>query len=203
MLRKFFTVFLLLALYGIIPVGAAFLFKDQLSDNVIMGGAIVMMVLAFPYFFYITKKVFTFKAKTNNPIDEAELLKKISELTFQGTQLKITKGYKHFILSPPNMDKAFIDVLRSRNIKHTYEMKLWFNDKKHSIRFQDRISRTAAVFNTRRASFRFRSNSGFVSFNIKQLNDEGELVSFSNGELHEALIKVVTENGWDLSLRVI
>jgi len=203
MLRKFFTVFLLLALYIVTPIGMLFIFKDQLSDKIIIGLAIVMMVFAFPFFLFITRNVFLCKAKTDEPVDKAELLKKISELSFQGTKLKVSKGYNSVILSPPNQDAAFIKALRSRNVKHTYEMKLWFDEKKHTVRFQDKILRTAAVFNTRRASFKFRLNSGFVLFDIKQLNDEGELISFSNSQLHEALVKVVTENGWDLSLKVI
>ena len=183
--------------------GLGWSFKDQLSDKAIVSGAIVLGLSSIPLFIFLIRKVFFFKAKNNQPIDEDALIKKISNLTFKGTKLTLTQDDAYFTLSPPNMDETFISVLRSRNIRRTYEMKLWFDDETHLVRFKEKVSRTAAVFNMRSVYFKYQYNSGLVLFNIKQLNDEGELISFSNKELHEALIKVVTENGWNLGLKII
>ncbi|WP_045498622.1 hypothetical protein [Vibrio hyugaensis] len=199
MAKKFFIGFVLLIGYFLIPFLMINIGKDWLSESILIGIAVVSAVGFFPFFFFISRKVFVFKALHGNAIDEGELVGKI----VKDCHFTVEQHADALVLTSPYMDADFISAFQAKKIKETYYMKLWFDESKHLVRFKDHLVSSKSVVGAGGCSFEVSGNSGYVSSQIYLLDSELNLVKFSNSQLHKELIKVVTENGWDLRLKMI
>ncbi|MGR5443679.1 hypothetical protein ACPV47_02160 [Vibrio jasicida] len=203
MAKKFFIGFVLLIGYFLVPFLLVNIGKDWLSESTLIAIAVVSAVGFFPFFFFISRKVFVFKALHGNAIDEGELVGKITQIKVKDCHFTVEQHADVLVLTSPYMDADFISAFQAKKIKETYYMKLWFDENKHLVQFKDHLVSSQSVVGADGFSFEVSGNSGYVSSQIYLLDSELNLVKFSNSQLHKELVKVVTENGWDLRLKMI
>ncbi len=203
MIKKFFLGFLIIIAYFLLPFLIDYVFKDTLPDEYLIGMVLAFTVGFFPLFFLLSNKLFVFKAQHQQPIDESKLVEKISQIRLENCQLTVEQRDDFLVLTSPYMDANFISLAQIKNIQETYYMKLWFDSSKHLVRFKDHLVSSSAVIGCNNFSFSTSSQSGFISTFTYLIDTQGNLVKFSNAELHKQLIKVVTENGWNLKLKML
>ncbi len=203
MIKKFFLGFLIIIAYFLLPFLIDYVFKDTLPDEYLIGMVLAFTVGFFPLFFLLSNKFLVFKAQHQQPIDENKLVEKISQIQLKNCHLTVEQRDDFLVLTSPYMDANFISLAQIKNIQETYYMKLWFDSSKHLVRFKDHLVSSSAIIGCNNFSFSTSSKSGFISTFTYLIDTQGNLVRFSNAELHKELIKVVTENGWDLKLKML
>lgn len=202
MIKKFFIGFALIIAYLVIPGGILVSLDFMLPDSVIISSILVICAGFVPYMLWITRKVFTFHAKTNIAIEQQQLIEKISNLEIKHCQFSVENHQDYIVLKPPHLDGKFISFYSANHIQYIYYMKLWFNKKTKTVRFKDHLVSSQTMLGIDHFSFNISNQSGFIDASIYLLDISGKPVHFKNTELHNLLVDVVTENGWNLNLKV-
>lgn len=205
MIGKFFTAFGVIVSYLLIPFPIALVMREtfMLPDSFIIGVVIAFVIGFFPLMLFVSRKVFRFPAQNKQPIAKSELVTQISKLKIKDCLFTAEQHDDCLVLTSPYMDANFISLSQAQSISKTYYMKLWFDEGKNLVRFKDHLVSSSAVLGVGGFSFNMSAQTGYVLSQISLLDSSAQLVRFSNGELHKALIEVVTANGWDLNLKVI
>ncbi|MBD0786148.1 hypothetical protein HUO09_07315 [Vibrio sp. Y2-5] len=203
MIKKFFLGFVIILGYFSLPFLVTNVLEDSLTTEYLVGMVLAFVIGFFPLMFFLSNKLFMFKALHQNPLSEDKLVEKIKQLNLKNCKLTAEHHDDFLVLTSPYMNADFISLTQSQNIQQTYYMKLWFDDSKHLVRFKDHLVSSSSLIGCNNFSFSVSSQSGYVSTATYLMDSTGNLVRFSNAELHRELIKVVTENGWDLKLKLI
>lgn len=202
MLGKFFLSFVCIVGYFLIPAAILIPLEGILPDSFIIGAILVLVVGFLPFMWLVSKKVFIFPAKTTEAISKEELIEKISNLDIKNCRFSVEFHKDFMVLTPPYLNTKFVSLYSVEKYKTTYYMKLWFNPKTKTVRFKDHLISSNSIIGINNFTFNISAQSGYVSSSIHLLDSHGKLIHFSNNELHKNLIKVVTENGWNLTLKM-
>lgn len=202
MIGKFFISFVLILAYLVLPALFLISLEPLLGTSFVIGSIIAIVIGFIPFMMFVSKKVFAFKAENTPAISTDEMKEKIRHIKIEGSTFAVEFKDDIMVLTPPVLDARFISLYSAERYKMTYYMKLWFNEKTNTVRFKDHLVSSSSVLGINNFSFNISAQSGFVTASVTLLDSTGELTQFSNSKLHKELIKVVTQNGWNLNLKI-
>jgi len=202
MIGKFFISFVLILAYLVLPTSLFVLLEPLLGTSFVLGSIIAIVIGFIPFMIFVSKKVFTFKAENTPPISTDEMKDKIRQIEIEGCTFTVEFKGDIMVLTPPVLDARFISLYSAQRYKMTYYMKLWFNEKTNTVRFKDHLVSSSSILGINNFSFNISGQSGFVTARVTLLDSTGELTHFNNSKLHNELINVVTQNGWNLGLKL-
>lgn len=181
------------------------LFAYGLNDggNTMINVAIAGCIGFIPFFIVVNNRVFLWRATSTPAVSLDSIKQAISDITIEGQPFEITASGNHYVLTPQYISESFTTFLRRHHIRQAYYMSLWFDEKKQTVRFKDHLVAATSTLTPERLSATRSAQSGMILASLYTLGDSGQLKKFNNLALHKAVIKAVTDHGWNLKVKVL
>ncbi|SER20967.1 hypothetical protein SAMN03080615_04361 [Amphritea atlantica] len=205
MIGKFFLAFGLFLLYMVLlgAVGIAIV-EGGGSKGALVSFLLAGIVGMVPVMMLIGRKVMASKADPSvEPVTPYELIERLRALKVQGSSFELLEKDDLIIIAPPLLTTELTLGMQHATVEQTFFVKIWLDEKQHHVSLKDVVTTRTERRGAGEYYFQIRGQSGFVTCSTLVLDDGGNVVKLGNGTLHNALIKLFNESGWDVSFKII
>lgn len=195
-LKMLFAVLLYFAFISLVGMN----FFDSYTSGSTMLIFIVVIIVGFiPLFIWVASKVFYWKAKKRQAISLYEMQTLLKKFKLNGLTFSYKADNDYFTLCPVKYTMYYAGA--KETVK--FYIRIWLDDKNKKAKFCDYLIKhnTEAYFNSFKAEKSYQK--GMISLRTTMSSSDGDSFSFSTAKLHNELINLFIDNGWDIQGKVI
>ena len=194
-LKIFFAILLYFAFISL--VGMSF-FDSYTSGSTMLIFIVVIIVGFIPLFIWIASKVFFWKAKKRQAISLYDMQALLKSFKLNGLKFSYEVDNNYYTLSPVKYTMYYAGA--KETVK--FYIRIWLDDKNKKAKFCDYLIKhnTEAYFNSFKAEKSLQK--GMISLRTTMNSSDGNSFHFSTAKLHNQIINLFIDNGWDIQGKV-
>lgn len=190
-LKMFFAVLLYFALISLVGMG----FIDSNTSGLTMLIFTVVIIVGFiPLFLWVGGKIFFWKAKKSQAISLYDMQKLLKSFKVDGLKFSYEANNNYYTLCPVEYTLYYANA--KKTVK--FYIRIWLDDKNKKAKFCDYLieHNKEAYFNSFKAAKSYQK--GMISLSTTMHSSDGDSFRFSTPKLHNKLINLFIDNGWDI-----